>query len=109
VTFLGTAPLAPAKILLPARAPIEIMGFIDSGASGLTLSTPFTNSNRVMEAVPRPVSSSAYGFGGESTRFAGRIAGLQLGPYLLREPVAAFSSETTEGFRQPRDRSLDRR
>jgi membrane-associated protease RseP (regulator of RpoE activity) len=98
VTFVGTLAMVPVRILLPGRAPIDVKGFIDSGASGLTLSTPFTNSNHVIEAVPKRVSSSAYGAGGESTRFAGHIAGLQLGPHLLREPVAAFSTDTTEGL-----------
>jgi hypothetical protein len=97
VTFMGTAPLVPARILLPGREPIDTKSLIDSGASGLTLSTPFTNSNRVMEAIPKRVVSSAYGAGGESTRFGGRIAGLQLGPHLLREPLAAFSPGATEG------------
>jgi len=98
VTFSGTAALVPARILFPGRAPVDIEGFVDSGASGLTLSTPFTNANHVMEAVPKRVTSSAYGAGGESTRFAGRIAGLELGPHLLPEPVATFSTDTTEGL-----------
>ncbi|HYL76205.1 MAG TPA: aspartyl protease family protein [Bryobacteraceae bacterium] len=99
VTFLGNWPLVIAKVLLPgAAAPIETKVFIDSGASGLTLSTPFTNANHVVDSVRRKVSSSAYGAGGISTRYAGRIAGIQLGPYTLHNPVAAFSPGTKEGI-----------
>lgn len=99
VTFLGNWPLIAAKILLPgAAAPIETKVFIDSGASGLTLSTPFTNANHVVDSVRRKVSSSAYGAGGVSTRFAGRIAGIQLGPYMLHNPITAFSPSTKEGI-----------
>jgi hypothetical protein len=97
VTFLGNWPLVPVKILLPGRSPIETKCFVDSGAGGLMLATPFTNSNHVFEAVTKKVSGSIYGAGGESKRFAGRITGIQLGPYLLRGPVAGFSADTKEG------------
>jgi hypothetical protein len=97
LTFLGNWPLVSAKILLPDREPIETKCFVDSGAGGLMLSTPFTNANRVLEAVTKTVSSSIYGAGGESKRMAGRITGLQLGPYLMRSPVAGFSVATKEG------------
>ncbi len=97
VTFLGNWPLVPATILLPGRPPIEAQCFIDSGAGGLMLTTPFTNANHVFDAVTRKVAGSMYGAGGESKRFAGRITGIQLGPYLLRGPVAGFSADTKEG------------
>jgi membrane-associated protease RseP (regulator of RpoE activity) len=35
--------------------------------------------------------------GGDTREFAGRIAGLQLGPYLLREPIATFSPDSKAG------------
>ena len=97
LTFLGNWPLVPAKIVLPGREPIEIKCFIDTGAGGLMLSTPFANANHVQDAAPKPVASSIYGAGSESQRFEARLAGLQLGPYLLREPVAGFSPSMKEG------------
>jgi predicted aspartyl protease len=97
LTFLGNWPLVPARIVLPGREPIETKCFVDSGAGGLMLSTPFTNSNRVLEAVTKTSSSSIYGAGGESKRFTTRITGLQLGPYILQGPVAGFSPDTKEG------------
>ena len=97
ITFLGNWPLIPAKITLPDRPAIETKCFIDSGAGGLMLSTPFTNANHVLDAVTKRVSGNIYGAGGESKRLAGRIAALQLGPYTLRGPVAGFSTGTKEG------------
>jgi predicted aspartyl protease len=97
LTFLGNWPLVSAKITLPGREPIEIKCFIDTGAGGLMLSTPFANANHILDVVPKSVASSIYGAGGESQRFEARLAGLQLGPYLLRNPVAGFSPDTKEG------------
>ena len=97
LTFLGNWPLVPAKILLPGRAPIETKCFIDTGAGGLMLSTPFANANRVADAMNRSSSSSIYGTTGESKRFSVQIAGLQLGPYLLRNPEAGFSLDAKVG------------
>jgi len=98
VTFLGNLPLVDAKITIPGRAPVDAVCAIDSGADGLHLSTPFTNANLVLEAVAKRISGSSVGAGGESKEFAGRIASLQLGPYVLREPVAAFSPHVKEGL-----------
>jgi predicted aspartyl protease len=97
LTFLGNWPLVPAKILLPTGEPIESKCFIDTGAGGLMLSTPFANANRIADAVNQTTSSSIYGTSGESKRISARIAGLQLGPYLLRNPMAGFSLDAKEG------------
>lgn len=98
VTFLGNLPLVHAKITIPGHAPVDAVCAIDSGADGFHLSTPFTNANHVVEAVPKKISGSSVGAGGESKEFAGRIASLQLGPYVLREPVTAFSTDVKEGL-----------
>jgi predicted aspartyl protease len=97
LTFLGNWPLVPAKIMLPGREPIETKCFIDTGSGGLMLSAPFTNANHVLEAVTKTAAGSIFGTNGESQRLSGRIAGLQLGPYLLRNPVAGFSLDAKEG------------
>jgi hypothetical protein len=97
LTFLGNWPLVPAKILLPGRQPVETNCFIDTGAGGLMLSTPFTIANHVVDAVSQTTSNSIYGTTGESKRLSGQIAGLQLGPYLLPNPMAGFSLDTKEG------------
>jgi len=98
VTFLGNLPLVRAKIVLPGRAPVETECAIDSGADGFHLTTPFANANHVLESVGRTISTSSVGAGGGTKEFAGRIAGLQLGPYMLGDPVAAFSTTEGEGL-----------
>jgi predicted aspartyl protease len=97
LTFLGNWPLVPAKIVLPSGQPIETKCFIDTGAGGLMLSTPFANANHVLDRVNQTTSSSIYGTSGESKRLSARIAALQLGPYLLQNPVAGFSLDAKEG------------
>ena len=97
LTFLGNWPLIPAKITLPGRDPIDTKCFIDTGAGGLMLSTTFTNANHVQDAMAKTASSSIYGAGGESQRFDAPLESLQLGPYLLRNPLAGFSPAAKEG------------
>lgn len=97
VTFLGNWPLVSGRIFLPGRPPVDTKCFIDSGAGGLMLSTPFTKEHHVSEVVTRKVVSSIYGAGGESKRYAGRIAGIELGGFRLRGPLAGFSEDTREG------------
>lgn len=97
LSFLGNWPLVPGRILLPGRQPIQTKCFIDTGAAALMLSTPFTNANHVMDAVADKVEGSIYGAGGESKRFSGHISGIELGAYLVSNPIAGFSADTKEG------------
>ncbi|MGA2348782.1 MAG: aspartyl protease family protein [Candidatus Sulfotelmatobacter sp.] len=99
LTFMGNLPVVHAKILLSGRAPIDAECAIDSGAQGFHLTAPFANANHVLESFHKTISASSLGAGGRVTReFAGRIDGLQLGPYLLRKPIAAFSPDLKEGL-----------
>ena len=68
ITFLRNIPVLHAKIALPGRAPVDAECAVDSGADG------------------------------ETKEYAGRIASLQLGPYVLREPIATFSPEEQGGL-----------
>jgi hypothetical protein len=97
LSFLGNWPIVSGKIILPGRQPIQSTFFIDTGAAGLMLSTPFTNTNHAMDAVADKVEGVIYGAGGESKRFSGHISGIELGGYLVAEPVAGFSADTKEG------------
>jgi predicted aspartyl protease len=97
LTFLGNWPLIPAKITLPGRDPIETKCLIDTGAGGMLLSTTFSNANHVQETVAKTASTSIYGAGGESQRFEAQLTSLQLGRFLVRNPVAGFSPAAQEG------------
>ncbi len=98
LTFIGNIPVIPTKILLPGRAPIDAQCAVDSGANGLHLTAPFANANHVLESMGKTVRSSSVSAGGEYVDIAGRIAGLQLGPFLLREPLVKFSPDLKEGL-----------
>jgi outer membrane lipoprotein-sorting protein len=99
LTFTGNLPVVHAKILLSGRAPVDAECAIDSGAQGFHLTTPFANANHVLESPRKAISASSLGAGGSTTReFAGRIDGLQLGPYLLAKPIAEFSPDLKEGL-----------
>src|SRR5262249_47628238 len=58
LTFLSNWPMVSVKILLPGGESIATKAFIDSGASGLSLSTPFTNDHHIVNAVRKTISSS---------------------------------------------------
>lgn len=99
LTFMGNLPLVRAKILLPGRAPMDTELVVDSGASGsLHFATPFANANRVLGSLQKTESATSVGAAGETREVAARIAGLQLGPYVLRGPVVAFSTDLKEGL-----------
>jgi len=98
VTFLGNLPVVHAMIVLPGRAPVDTECAIDSGADGFHLTTPFTNANHALASVQKTISTSSVGAGGRTKEFVGRIAGLQLGPYMLRAPVVAFSPDHKKGL-----------
>ena len=98
VKFLGNLPVVRGAILLPGRNPIDADLAIDSGADGLHLTAPFVKHNQVMQAISSRIASSATGAGGTSSTWNGRLAGIQLGPYLLHGPVAGFSDSEEQGL-----------
>lgn len=106
VTFssgLGNMPTVRARIVLPGRGPVDVQCAVDSGANGFHLTAPFAKANRVLESVKKTIASDTIGAGGESKEFAGRIEGLQLGPYLVREPIVTFSPDAKEGLLASQD------
>lgn len=99
ITFMGNLPVVLAKILLTGRTPIDAECAIDSGASGsLHFATPFANANHLLESMHKMTTANLIGAGGETKAVAGRITGLQLGPYTLSEPVVSFSTDLKEGL-----------
>jgi len=98
VTFLQNIPVVHAKITLPGGTSVEAECAVDSGADGFHLTTPFANTNKVLESLRHTISALVIGAGGETREFAGRIASLQLGPYVLHEPITAFSPDEKAGL-----------
>jgi PDZ domain/Aspartyl protease len=98
ITFAGNTPSVRAKILLPGREPIETSLTIDTGSGGFDLSAPFVRAHHVLASVGKTISSLTWGVGGKAERVEGRIAGLEFGPYTLRQPVTGFSRATRGSF-----------
>ncbi len=86
-------PQIRARMLLPGRGPIEVKCLIDSGAGSLILAPSFVSANRVLESVGKTITVSDLHLGGESKEVAVRIGWLQLGPYVLRQPVTILPQD----------------
>lgn len=98
VTFLGNLPVVHARIALPGGSVVDLECAVDSGADGFHLTSPFTNSNHLLDSVKKTISASTIGAGGLSKQYAGRIVSLQLGPYVLHEPIVTFSPDEKKGL-----------
>jgi hypothetical protein len=82
---------------LPEREPIDGAFVVDTGARGTILfNRPFVEAKRLLETMPEmPLVTIGGGMGGEAKGLVGRIGHLQLGPFLLQEPIAVFSQDRT--------------
>lgn len=98
ITFMGNLPVVHAKVMVPGRDAMDVRCAIDSGAGGFHLTAPFIRKNHILESLPRITATATVGVGGQSKEYVGRITGLQLGPFLLRDPVAEFSSNDKAGL-----------
>jgi len=94
ITFMGNVPKLTAEILLPGHDPIEAGCLVDSGAGLVALTAHFVEVNRVLQSVAPAITVLSTGLSGESNELESRIPALQLGPYVLRQPVATFSPDT---------------
>ncbi|UCF32467.1 MAG: aspartyl protease family protein [Phycisphaerales bacterium] len=84
-------------IKLPNREPIDGAFVVDTGARGTILfNRPFVEANRLLKTMPEmPLVTIGGGMGGEARGLVGRIEHLQLGPFLLQQPIAVFSQDRT--------------
>jgi hypothetical protein len=98
ITFIGNMPLVHGRISVEGRDPIDIKCAIDSGASGFHLTAPFIRRNQITQLVAGMLSTSTSGAGGDSKEYVGRIPGLQLGPWLLHQPVTEFAVDERSGL-----------
>ena len=65
---------------------------IDTGGNRtLLLARPFVEQHRLLEAVERTLAVRGGGVGGEIQLAMGRLKNLQLGQYVIRNPVAGFT------------------
>ena len=94
ISFNAAAhPQVHARIIDAGRAPIEGTFVLDLGSSAsLILDTPFVKKEKFLEpARPTVPWLEGRGLGGITPGLVGRIHALQLGSYVIENPVAIFS------------------
>jgi Aspartyl protease/PDZ domain len=84
-------PFAQASVTLPGRKPMEGLFLIDTGShSALGLNTPFVEKNGLLDGL-KALSSSDVGVGGVWPKLVGRVQSLELGSFVIDQPVTDFS------------------
>jgi hypothetical protein len=93
--FLGGLIATRASITLPGRDPLEADFVVDTGVrTTLVLNRPFAEDHKLLESLPKTFAATiGGGAGGECKGLVGRLESMQLGPFLIEEPVAAFSQD----------------
>ncbi len=81
-----------ATLLLPDGRNVEGRFMVDSAwRSALSLTTPFTNLNRLLQSVTTVSAVTGVGIGGPTRDEVGRVMAVQLGPFQIDGPVVSLS------------------
>jgi hypothetical protein len=105
ITFDDDLPMVPGTVTPNEGSPgLPGKFLIDTGANDqLDLNTGFVKKHRILDAVSRTVSASAFGAKGESKGRSGRIFALKLGSFRVHNPISGLS-EATSGVEADPDR-----
>jgi predicted aspartyl protease len=99
-------PFVHATVALVGRAPVEGKFEIDTGSDGtLSINKPFVEKHKLLADAAQTSKGSNRGLGGESETISVRLKSLQLGSFVLQNPVVDLSlategslaSETNDG------------
>ncbi|HUU96046.1 MAG TPA: aspartyl protease family protein [Phycisphaerae bacterium] len=103
IKFLGHLVVVRASITVPGRDPIAGDFVVDTGSRlALVLNRPFVEENKLVEAMPKTLAATiGGGAGGECKGYAGRLESMQLGPFLIRQPVVTLSQDRTGVLASP--------
>ncbi len=96
-------PVIDVEIQLPGGAPIPGRAALDIGANdSLVLSSPFVTEHALPAPGMKTIRGIGHGgIGGTSAGRIGRLAGLKIGRYTLRDPVAMFSEDQAGAHADP--------
>src|SRR5260370_18381778 len=101
LNVVSKLPIAPMRIPLAGRKPLEGQFMIDSGAGRFTLvlNTPLVATNNLLTAAQKTITEpGATGVGGEVKLLVGRLPSLQLGQFMRKEPVIHFAQDRKGAF-----------
>lgn len=85
-------PRARATLTLAGRRSAEGLFEIDTGSDGtLSVNTPFVKRHALLKALNRQRQSKERGVGGKSATVESRVESLQMGSFVLRNPIVSFS------------------
>ena len=95
-----THPVLRASVTPMGGQPIEQAFILDIGASGaLTLHSPFVRQQKLLESgLPTIRAIGGAGAGGRVTGRLGRVQALQIGRFVLREPITMFAQDAGGAF-----------
>ena len=95
LTFAGTTPLIRAKFELPGHKSLEANFEVSTAIdAAIVFSSAYTEARRFSSVHFKTVASSYPELDGGAKIFLGRLRAFQLGPYVVEEPVAAFSQSS---------------
>lgn len=81
-----------ARVQAPGGNPIEGEFVIDTGGgSNLLLAKPFVEQHRIMESVEKTLPTRGGGVGGEIQLDMGRLKSLELGRFVIANPITGFT------------------
>ena len=103
ISFLGHLVVVRASITVPGRDPIAGDFVVDTGSRlALMLNRPSVEENKLIEALPKTFAATiGGGAGGECKGYVGRLESMQLGPFLIKEPVVTLSQDRTGVLASP--------
>jgi hypothetical protein len=102
ITFRSNTPVIHATVTLPGHKPLQGSFTVDTGAGGfLVLNSPFVNANQLLSTDLRVVETPSAGVGGLSKEVSGRVESFQVGPYVMRNAITAFSRDTKGSSADP--------
>jgi hypothetical protein len=92
VMLEGNVPYVRAKIVQIGREPIEGEFLIDTGSGrALILQEAFEREHKILQSVRETTQGRGDGVGGKVQFLVGRVNNLQLGSFILENPVTAFA------------------
>jgi hypothetical protein len=95
----GNTPRVRARVDLAGAPPKEGMFEVDTGSDGtLVINSPFIKKHALLSLISAKVDSVHPGAGGESKTIDARLRKLEIGRYVIAEPIVTFSEDTKGSF-----------